>query len=130
MTDVSNTDHRDDATAHAVAHEHSPPAECFSARPHPEFVVLDIGERVGALIVHADPELHGIEVEISPAAEDRHRSHKEVLERSINGRAAFTAVFDGLAEGRYTLWVGGQARTRGVKVMGGTVGQLDWRTES
>src|SRR5947209_4551913 len=91
-------------------------AENYSARKHPEFVVLDIGEKVGALIVHTDPELHGLEVEISPEGQDDRRSHKDVLERSINGTPAFTAVFDGLAEGTYTLWTRGTPRARGVPI--------------
>ena len=102
------------------------PAETYAARAHPEYVVLDIGERLGALIVYADPELHGIEVEISPATRDERRSHKEVLERSINGRPAYTAVFDKLDEGRYTLWTHGVPRARGVAIAGGEVAELDW----
>ncbi len=101
--------------------------EIYSARKHPEFVVLDIGGDVGALIVRADADMHGVEVEISPAGDDLARSHREVLERSIDDRPAFTAVFDGLPAGAYTLWVGGEARTREVSVAGGSVAQLDWR---
>ncbi len=101
--------------------------EVHSARKHPEFVVLDIGGSLGALIVHADAEMHGVEVEISPDGEDDHRSHKEVLERSINGRPAFTAVFDGLKAGGYTLWTDGIARTRGVAVAGGEITEVRWQ---
>ena len=39
----------------------------YSARRHPEFVVLEIGDGIGALIIHADAEMHGAEIEISPA---------------------------------------------------------------
>jgi hypothetical protein len=99
----------------------------YSARKHPEFVVLDIGEEVGALVVHTDPGLHGIEVEISPAADDQRRSHKEILERSTSEGPAFTAVFDGLPAGDYTLWVHGDARAREVSIEGGTIVELDWR---
>ena len=67
-------------------------------------MVLDIGGDVGALIVHAPADLLGTEVEISPAGEDDRRSHKDVLERRMGGRPAYTAVFDGLREGAYTLW--------------------------
>jgi hypothetical protein len=109
----------------AHAHEHDAP---YSARKHPEFVVLDIGAQVGALIVHADPELHGVEVEISPTGEDGRRSHKEVLERAINGRPAFTAVFDHLPAGTYTLWTGGDPRARAIAISGGSIAELDWRT--
>ena len=44
-------------------------------------VVLDLGDGVGALIVHTDPELLGDEVDISPAGDDGHRQHKQVLRR-------------------------------------------------
>ncbi len=100
--------------------------ENYAARPHPEYVVLDIGECFGALIVYTDPALHGTEVEISPAGDDADRSHKDVLERGEGGRVAFTAVFDRLPEGTYTLWTDGVARARGVQVSGGTVAELDW----
>ena len=100
----------------------------YSARKHPEFVVLDIGHDVGALIVHADREIHGVEVEISPAEDDARRSHKEVLERSASGQPAFTAVFDSLPAGAYTLWLRGDPRSRGVTIRGGAITEVDWRS--
>lgn len=123
--------------AHAHTHEHEherehghdhphPGGENYAARPHPEFIVLDIGDEVGALIVHTGSEMHGMEVEISPAEDDGRRSHKDVLERSINGRPAYTAVFDGLREGAYTLWTEGAARARDVVIGGGAIVELDW----
>ena len=50
--------------------KHAHPHESYSGRTHPEFVVLDIGDNVGALIVHTDPDMHGVEVEISAAGKD------------------------------------------------------------
>ncbi len=99
----------------------------YSARRHPEFVVLEIGDGIGALIIHAPAEMHGAEIEVSPAGDDSRRSHKEVLERGTADGPAFTAVFDGLAAGEYTLWVRGEPRARGVSIDGGTVAELDWR---
>jgi hypothetical protein len=101
--------------------------ETYSARKHPEFVVLEIGGDVGALILRTGPDLHGEEIEISRADEDDRRSHKEVLERSIEGEPAFTAVFDGLRTGAYTLWAPGREPVRGVEISGGSITQLDWR---
>lgn len=98
----------------------------YSARRHPEFVVLEIGEGVGALIVHADAEMHGVEIEISPTGDDARRSHKEVLERTMGGRPAYTAVFDQLPEGIYTLWTAGVPRARKVAVAGGQITELTW----
>lgn len=106
------------------------PHEHHSARKHPEFVVLEIGAGLGALIVQTDPDMHGVEVEISPAEDDDRRSHKEVLERLAGAGPAFTAVFDALPVGRYTLWVGGIARTRGVAIGDGKIAELDWRTDA
>lgn len=57
--------------------------ENYAARPHPEYVVLDIGEDLGALIVYTDAAWHGTEIEISPIGEDSKRSHKDVLERGV-----------------------------------------------
>jgi hypothetical protein len=114
----------------ARAHDHGREGERYAARAHPEYVVLDIGAGLGALIIHADAELHGKEVEISPAGEDADRQHKEVLERKIDGRPAFTAVFDKLAQRRYTLWVDGVAREREVPVRDGEIAELDWTQAS
>jgi hypothetical protein len=102
------------------------PEERHAARAHPEHVVLDIGGDVGALIVYADIAMLGVEVEISPTGRDDRRSHKDVLQRQINGRPAYTAVFDRLGEGTYTLWVDGIARARGVAVRGAAITELDW----
>ena len=102
-------------------------AENYSARTHPEFVVLDIGGTRGALIVHAEADMHAREIEISRAGDDGDRSHKEVLERNINGHPAFTAVFDGIEDGLYTLWLDGEPREREVRIVGGAVAELDWR---
>jgi hypothetical protein len=107
-----------------MGHEH------YAARPHPEFVVLEIGPELGALIVHTDAAMHGVEIEISPSSDDDRRSHKQVLERSVGGRAAFTAVFDQLAPGTYTLWTDDVARVRGVNVRGEHIAELRWPQES
>jgi hypothetical protein len=101
-------------------------SENHSARAHPEHVVLDIGGDVGALIIHTNARMHGVEVEISATGQDDRRTHKDVLEREINGRPAYTAVFDKLHEGTYTLWVGDVARAREVTVTGSAVAELDW----
>ncbi len=111
----------------AATHSHA--HEGYAARPHPEYVAIDIGEECGALIIHADPGMHGIEIEISATGEDEDRQHKEVLERSIRGEPAFTAVFDRVAEGSYTLWVNDEPRAREVEITRGEIAELDWRAE-
>jgi hypothetical protein len=110
-------------------HSHGLGEENYAARRHPEQVVLDIGEDIGALIVHTDAGMLGVEVEISATGQDDRRTHKDVLEREINGRPAYTAVFDKVREGSYTLWVDDVARAREVLVAGATIAQLDWSRE-
>jgi hypothetical protein len=99
----------------------------YAKRAHPEFVAIDIGGDRGALIVHTDPGMHGVEVEISRSGAARTGAHKQILERKTGGGPAFTAVFDGLEEGSYSLWVGDDRRASDVPVTGGAVSELDWR---
>ena len=120
----------DHSHAHKHGHSHGAGGENYSARRHPESVILDIGGEIGALIVHTDADMHGVEVEISATGHDDERSHKDVLEREINGRPAFTAVFDKVREGSYTLWVDDVAHAREVVVTGGAISELDWSHES
>jgi hypothetical protein len=110
-------------------HPHEPHThEQYADRPHPEYVVLEIGGDLGALVVYTDADLHGVEIEISPSGEDGRRSHKDVLERSLAGRPAFSAVFDQIKDGSYTVWVADTPRARDVRVNGGKVAELDWRS--
>ena len=112
---------------HGHTDGHGGAEESYALRRHPEQVVLDIGDDIGALILHTGADMVGVEVEISATGHDHERSHKDVLEREINGRPAYTAVFDKVREGTYTLWVDGVARARGVAVAGASVAELDWR---
>jgi hypothetical protein len=116
------------SNAHRHSHDHGAGGENHACRRHPEHVVLDIGQDLGALIVHTEAGMVGCEVEISAAGRDHERSHKDVLEREINGRPAYTAVFDKVPEGTYTLWVDDQARAGGVAITGGGISELDWST--
>ena len=91
---------------------------------HPEFVVLDIGEEVGALIIETEPEMHGVEIEISREGEPRDGAHKQVLERSAGGSSRIHGGVRRAAAGRYALWTGEEARAREVAVHGGRVTEL------
>src|SRR5690348_9167172 len=82
-------------------------AERHDDRIHPESVVLDIGQDIGALIIYTAPGLRGREIEVSPQGTVATRVHAEVLERRINGRPVFAAVFPGLRAGDYDIWEGG-----------------------
>lgn len=97
-----------------AAHDHSTDAR-------PEHVMLDLGPRVGALVLRTGADLHGAEVEISPAGRDGERSHKQVHERPVAGRPLYGAVFDRLPAGEYTLWLDDRPLRRGVAVAGAAV---------
>lgn len=111
---------------HPHVHPHT-----YADRPHPEAVVLNIGDDIGALIIHTSPELHGKEIHISPVKLAK-RQHVEVLERSIAGQPAYTAVFPELREGEYDLWSDLQSLVpQGhATIAGGQITTLDWRSSA
>jgi len=118
--------HTHDGHAHSNTHHQTDhPHPRYSAESHAQHVVLDIGDDIGALIVHANPELLGTEVEISPAGRDDERSHKEVLERNTGSRSEHVLVFDNLPEGEYTLWIDNVARNHNVRVAGGAISEVE-----
>jgi hypothetical protein len=99
------------------------------ARPHPEHVVLDLGGDMGALVVHADPDQHDLQIEICRSGEETgKRQHQHILERPIGGRTMYAAVFGGLREGSYTLLTHDAVRQSHVVIRGATVTTVDWRT--
>jgi len=86
-----------------------------------EHVMLDLGPGAGALLLRTGPDLHGAEIEISPAGDDDARTHKQVHERPADGRPLYAAVFDQLPPGEYTLWLDDQPLRRDVAVAGSVV---------
>ncbi len=69
----------------------------------PGSVILELGEGVGALILETPPDLHGHEIEISPA-DGGPRTHSLVRERRTAMKTAYAAVYPALAEGDYVVW--------------------------
>jgi hypothetical protein len=98
-------------------HDHSTDAR-------PEHVMLDLGPGVGALVLQTGADLHGAEIEISPAGRDGERSHKQIHERPVAGRPLYGAVFDRLPAGEYTLWLDDRPLLRDVAVAGAAVSHL------
>jgi hypothetical protein len=101
-------------------------AEQHVDRVHPETVVLDIGQDVGALVIYTEAALRGREIEVSPRGTTA-RVHVEVLERRINGRPVFAAVFPGLRAGDYDIWEDFPKSGGTVTIVGGEVATVDWR---
>lgn len=110
---------------HPHDHDHPHHHEVGDVRTQP--LVLDLGEGIGALIVHTEPELLGVEIELSLAGNDADRQHKQVLRRMLGPTAATVLVYDNLPEGDYTLWVDEAEPVRGIRVSGGQVVELDRR---
>jgi hypothetical protein len=102
-------------------------AEEDATQTHHGFVMLDIGDDAGALIIHANEDLHGVEIEISPAGMDTPRQHVAVLKRTINGRTICAAVFPSLAPGAYSIWRPGAPVPEPVEISAATVTEVDWR---
>jgi len=95
----------------------------------PEHVMLDLGPGVGALVLRTGPDLHGAEIELSPAGRDGDRSHKQVHERPVAGRPLYGAVFDRLPAGEYTLWLDDLPLRRDVAVAGEAVTDISLEEE-
>ena len=96
----------------------------------PEHVMLDLGPGVGALVLRTRADMHGAEIEISPAGSDGERSHKQVHVRPAGGRPQYAAVFDRLPAGEYTLWLHDRPLRRDVAVTGAVVTDISIEEET
>lgn len=94
---------------------------------HTGYVVLDIGEDTGGLIVYTSPERHRDEIEISPKGHDTKRAHTDVAERRMADRTLYVAVYLPMPAGVYILWGPDPAHPTEVTVKAGTVTEVDWR---
>jgi hypothetical protein len=88
-------------------------------------VLLDIGGRIGALVIAMPPWLAGVEIEARPVGSDppAHLPHVEVLDRP----GSCSAVFAELETGSYELYErpAGPVRLTAT-VTGGRVAYADW----
>ena len=112
----------------APAHEHGHGHERghgheAGAPPAGGPVVVDIGDDVGALIVHVDPARIGQELHVRRPGETR-TTHTGIWERRIGSRAVVVPVFPALVEGGYALLDRVGAPVLEVEVAGGQVTEL------
>jgi hypothetical protein len=117
---------------HVEEHDHGGPGYVGAHHPHHGQLghgapVLDIGGDIGALILYTSAELEGREIEVSPLTDSAHRTHTEVLRRTVGGRTFWAGVYAALPEGEYQVWYDDPARQRRFAVLGGQVTELDWR---
>jgi hypothetical protein len=97
--------------------------ETYTERVHTENAVLDIGEDIGALVIYTGQEMLGIEIEVSPKSNQVLRIHTAVLERKVNGRRMFAALFLELPEGDYITLTTPSSE---ITITGGQVAELNW----
>jgi len=88
-------------------------------------VLLDIGDDVGALLVHLPAAMVGAEIEVARAGAAP--QHVAVIARRAGDRVAPTAVFPALAEGTYRLHrkPDGPERMQAT-VVGGRITEAHW----
>lgn len=101
--------------------------DAYWRRAHPENVVLDIGDDVGALVLYTPSRYRGQEIEISPGGDESRRTHTAVLERSAGGKTFLAAVYPELRAGRWRLRAGDPDLQTEVIITGGEVAEVDWR---
>ena len=84
-------------------------------------VILDLGPGVGALVLHAAPELDGREIEVSllGGGAPAHRTHSRVRPRKTGGETQYAA-------GDYTIWKDDVTPAATVTVEGGQVTTTCW----
>jgi hypothetical protein len=82
--------------------------------------VLDIGGTVGALLVYADAELSGREIELF-GEDGRAVMHTEVHDRAVGGRTVHAGLFPAVNEGTYVLVSASEGGGCAVTVRGGEV---------
>jgi len=88
---------------HEHDHDHAVATETRLPPSGHGTVVLDIGEGIGALVVHTPSALCGSEIEIARRGEANAFVHTEVRERVLPEGSVYAGVFVALDEGDYTL---------------------------
>jgi hypothetical protein len=91
----------------------------------PEFLVLDIGGDVGALVLYADEECLGREIDLTPAGTARsHHTHTMIRRRRAPDRELVVGVYAELTAGSYTAWGLDGEPIADVTIRGGQVSEL------
>jgi hypothetical protein len=61
-------------------------------------------------VLYTPPELHGLEIEVTPLRCGARRVHSAVLERSLNNRVFYAATYPELPAGEYEVCLAGAPR--------------------
>jgi len=89
-------------------------------------LVLDIGGDIGALVLYADQNLVGVEIDLTPAGRPSHHAvHTAVRRRRVADRDIVCGVYPELPAGTYTVWGLHGAPIATVRIDGGVVSEHD-----
>ena len=92
----------------------------------PESLVLDIGDGIGALILYADEECLGREVDLTPLGLPRsHHMHTMIRRRCAVDREFVAGVYPELPAGTYAVWGSDGGVIAEVVIAGGRVTEFD-----
>lgn len=91
----------------------------------PGTVILELGERIGALILETPPELAGHEIEISLSGGGP-RTHSMVRERVTAAGVSYAALYPVVPAGDYLVWRADGVVVGQVTIRGGKVSHFPW----
>lgn len=87
-------------------------------------LLLDIGDGLGALVIHADATLVGRQIDLRPVGHGTHPIHNVVRDRTVSGRIIHAAVFPAVPAGEYeVVHPAPSSRGQRVRVDGGRVAE-------
>jgi len=109
---------------HGHGHAHDLPAEPRLPPSRQGTVVLDIGDNVGALVVHTADSLSGMEIEIARRGQSQAFTHTDVRERRLPDGSVYAGVFPALEVGDYTLLGINGAASHDVTITSGRVTEV------
>ncbi len=92
----------------------------------PVSLVLDIGGDIGALILYADEQCLGREIDLTPVGVPRsHHTHTMIRRRCAVDREFVAGVYPELAAGAYAVWGTDGEVIAEVVIAGGRVTEFD-----
>jgi hypothetical protein len=89
-------------------------------------VVLDIGDDIGALVVHVPARFAGRELSLARRGETAEFVHTEVRERQMPEGSVYAAVYIAVPHGEYTVLDAPAGVPSDVEITAGRVSQLHW----
>jgi len=84
-------------------------------------VVLDIGGDVGALVLHVDKSLDGVEIDLFGSGSDVPYVHSAVRARHLASGTSYAAVYPDLPAGDYVVAAHGSVPPTTVTITGGRI---------